>query len=1427
MQSLTAARFHDGISSWFDDNFDAPTDVQASSWPRIASGEHLLITAPTGSGKTLTAFLWSLNRFATGELVPGATRVLYISPLKALNNDIQRNLLTPLAALQASGSLPELRVQTRSGDTPQNERQRMLRRPPEILITTPESLFLLLTNRRGADALATVETVIVDEVHSIVDNRRGVQLMTSLERLVDVAGEFQRIALSATVRPLETVADYVGGYDADGRARKLAIIESTGNKVLDFHVRFPPEARAAADSGQPIWDPLSQAFRRHIDANTATLFFTNSRSLAEKVTFKLNEDLAGPLAYAHHGSLARDIRTTVESRLKAGELKAIVATSSLEMGIDIGHLDEVVLVQSPGSVAATLQRIGRAGHQVGETSVGSLYPTHALDFLEAAVLADAIAERDIEPLNTMTLALDVLAQIIVSCCAHSACRVSALFAQITRSRPYHSLGRDQFERVVEMLAGRYAGSRVRELKPRLHYDRIAQTVKAHKSALFALYNSGGTIPDRGYYKLRHAESGAELGELDEEFVWEAKTGQVFSLGTQNWQIQRITHNDVLVRQANPNTLAPPFWRSEVINRSYHFSARIGQFLEISEQHLAARHGNVLRQTLIDERGFDDVAADELLDFLERQRAATGGALPHQHHLLIEHVRTGPGGYKGPDDIAHLVLHTFWGGRLNRPWALAIEAAWRDRFNEDPEIHTDNNAISIQLRGNVEAAEVLGLVTSSNLQPLLRRSLEGSGFFGARFRECAGRALLLTRQRFDQRLPLWMSRLQAKKLMNHVAEYGDFPILLESWRTCLDDEFDLPELGRRLDDLADGIISWTSVSTSSPSPMASGLTFDAVSRYMYADDTPDRKAPSSLSDELIQSALANESLRPKISADTVASFVSKRQRLDEDYQPATPEEWQDWLKERILIPESEASELMIEQGQGRWLEADDRRWLTHRESHPALSRTGWFESIDDPVDELAELVDARDTRALCLEILSFYGPLTQAEIDRILPGVPADLLADDALIVGHLIADDEQLRFCDRDNFESLLRLQRASNRPLVEPRPASALTPFLAGWQGFGQAATDDTIADSLLKLRGYPANARVWLQDFCQARFPAFSDHQLDAAFTQQEMVWFGVAREQVTFGYPEDMELLTTPEAPSPVRSLFSDPGARYGFFQLADKQTESIDRFNESFWQAVWQAELYCDSLAALRQANLAGYSLGARPDAARPARSQRRHRGRLGKGWPGNWLLRPEEDDMTDPLTRLEDNKERARLLLDRYGMLCRELANREGGSVRWAALARALFAMELAGEVVAGYFFNGLSGPQFMTPAGLQSFQQQPRNLSFWLNANDPASPCGLGTGDDRVPARRPQNLLSYHEGELALTIENAGRRLFFHIESGHPDLDAVCEPLLHLARQHKRLTIETVNGDNVADSRYLSVLGRILVPRRDHRQMHFELRSSP
>ena len=1408
-------QFDPEIARWFAAAFRTPTDIQARSWPEIATGGHVLITAPTGSGKTLTAFLWAINAFATGASAPGATRVVYISPLKALNNDIRANLLGPIAELRerfatAHREFPALRVQTRSGDTEPSERQRMIRRPPELLITTPESLNLLLTTVRGRQALTTVEAVILDEIHSVAENRRGVQLMTGLERLAEIAGEFQRIALSATVRPLDTVAAYVGGFSAPGKRRQVTIVESRAKKAIDFRVRFPEAARTAADNGEKIWAPLSDSFKDIIASNRSTLFFTNSRRMAEKITWKLNDDAVAPLAYAHHGSLARDVRAQVETRLKDGDLRAIVATNSLEMGIDIGALDEVVLIQSPPSIASALQRVGRAGHRVGEVSRGTLFPSHAQDFLEAAVVAQAIAERDIEPLKPLANPLDVLAQILVSCTATEEWRTDALFELLTRAAPYATLAREQFDLVVEMLAGRYAGTRIRDLKPRLAFDRIRQTVKARKGATFALYTSGGTIPDRGYFTLRHADHGTAIGELDEEFVWESSVGQTFTLGTQHWRVQRITHNDVLVKPAPPKSAAPPFWRAENMNRSFHFSRRIGAFLRFANDALKQRRDEALAAELRS-RGFDDIAAEELVDYLKRQIDATGRDLPHIDHLLVEHVLSGPGGYTGPDREQQIVLHTTWGGRVNRPVALALEAAWRARFPGEADVHADNNAIVVQVKEEVDPALFLSLVTPANFEPLLRASLEGSDFFGARFRECAGRALLLTKRSFKRRMPLWMTRLQAKKLLTAVKPLTDFPIVLETWRTCLRDEFDLEAAFGVLERLAAGELDWSVATVAAPSPFAAGITFNQINRYMYADDAPERAVPSALSDDLIRQAVFDQSLRPVLTPAVIADFESRTMRTRRGYVPDGDAELAEWIKERVAIPQREWFA-------GVPVPADvDRRVVAGRAYlvHPEIALG------DDPVRQTAEM-------------LQFYGPRTAAQLEEALPfsdvdAILAELVEAETLVRGPLVGDDERIYFCDAENLETLIRFQRAAARPVFEARPAAQQAPFLAAWHGFG---TDGT--EHVDHLRGYAAPVAYWLDDALIPRLGTDAFERLET----EGVRWRGHGKEAVLVGLDEDLELVPPAAADDDADplALFRDPRARYTFNQLLDESGQDPETFNAAFWDAVWQGRIAADSFHPLVAGRARSFRLhaGHVPKQAAPAspRSSRRMRTRLrarasgvALGWPGTWYRVPQSPPASDAVERLEEAKERSRILLDRYGIVTRELANREGGVLRWSALFPALRVMELSGEAVSGLFFDTFSGPQFALPQAVRQLERlSAAEQTFWISALDPVAPCGLGAGLDGLPQRRHGNHLGYCEGRLAVVSESFARRLTIHLDADDPGLDALLPNLARLCAARKRLATETINGEPARGSPYLAVLSRHLSTVADHKGVYLETR---
>ena len=1441
--------FEPAVQNYFTDNFASPTPVQTQSWPLIAQRKHVLITAPTGSGKTLTAFLWALNKYASGELKPGVTSVLYVSPLKALNNDIQKNLLAPLEALQSNNDFPRISVQTRSGDTPQNERQRMLRRPPEILITTPESLSLILTSVRGRQMLGHVDTVILDEVHSIAGNRRGVQLLCALERLCWMGLEPQRIALSATVKPLKSIAAQVAGFSAANERRPIEIVRADQQKLIDFQVKLPDGALEVAAHGKKIWEPLTDAFKERLRANNSTLFFTNSRRLAEKITLKLNQDSAAPLAYAHHGSLAKDIRHAVEQKLKAGDLRAIVATSSLEMGIDIGSLDEVVLIQSPPSVSASLQRIGRSGHNVGETSVGTLFPTHAHDFLEAAALSRAINARDIEPLEVARNPLDLLAQLVIATTASEDWDVDELYTMLCRAAPYADLRRDHYDHVIEMLAGRYAGMRIRELHPRITFDRLENRIRATRGAVMAYYSSGGTIPDRGYFKLRHASSGQVIGELDEEFVWEATIGQTFNLGTGHWQIHRITHNDVLVNPAPSNVMAPPFWRSESVNRDFHFSSYIAGVLDDAERSLLERRGDALAEQLMNKSGFDHASAEALVDYLERQREHSG-PLPGRNQIVLEQINTGPAGYRSSGGEKQLIIHTFWGARVNRPFGLALGDAWHKHFGEPPELQADNDAIIVQLTRDIDPRELMSLITPDNVTLHLRDALEGSDFFGARFRECAGRALLLTRKKFNQRLPLWMTRLQSKKLLAATKVLTDFPILLEAWRTCLEDEFDLQNLQHVLEELQDGDISWRWVTSASPSPFAANLSWNQINQYMYADDTPESSGRSNLDDSLLESAFADQ---PSVSRDVIQQFIEKRQRLHPDYAPEDIAEWLEWIKERVLLPVEELSEDAIAQLEAQLGELSEnqrlcklvdgeRTWLCHAEHAHSIAECFELKTTLPPGQDRnaarranSRYLDSRDADLLTQEILSFYGPLTKNELARILPkaALASAITAaedDDYLVQGKLVSDETAHQYCDVENFEILLRFQRRANRPALQPLAVSRWPGWVAHWQNAGAASPED----ALVSLRGYSAPVKIWLDELLPARLAPDENHSsaLTQSFQSLDMGWVGTGTERICINYAEDISTHLSSQTESLGSELdlskrFTDPRARYPFTALVDAGKETAEEVNKALWGAVWAGQISSDSLDTLAKAQRANYRLSGHSSSRRARRVS----------WPGNLqllsatsALEPQQHQQEqDPLAELENAKHVVRNLLDRYGIVCRELANREltnGGfqRFRWRDLFSALRVMELSGEVVAGAFFEKLSGPQFATPSALRTFGEDFRTRDVWLSALDPMSPSGMGIDwpEHSLPHRRVGNHMALVRGELALFSENSGARLNFLQGPDTKASQKACNLLTNLCRTVPRIALKEINSQPARKSPYLKILEQHFDVHGDHKGLFLE-----
>ncbi len=1445
--------FHPLIRKWFSERMETPTDIQARAWPVIAAGGHALVTAPTGSGKTLTAFLWAINQLVTGAWGPGQTRVLYVSPLKALNNDIRRNLIAPLeelgAVFRAAGEgFPELCVLTRSGDTPAEERRRMGRRPPEILITTPESLNILLTSRQGRAMLAGVATVILDEIHAVVGTKRGTHLITAVERLVRLSGEFQRIALSATVKPVAAVAAFVGGFRLRGdprtpryEKREVNVVRSRQKKRSAVCVVFPSGAGEGLGEGSR-WPLLAEEFRQVVREGRSTLLFANSRRTVEKVTRLINEGGPAELAYAHHGSLSREIRLAVEQRLKSGELKAIVATSSLELGIDIGELDRVILIATPPSISAAIQRIGRSGHGVGATSRGLLYPTHGQDFLSAAVCARGIIRQDIEPIRPVECPLDVLAQVIVAMTAVEMWAIDELFAFLRTCAPYRRLSRRQFDLVLEMLSGRYADTRIRELKPRLFLDRIDNTVRGREGALRLLYLAGGTIPDRGYYDLRVEETLSKIGELDEEFVWERRVGDTFTLGTQVWRIRRVTHNSVEVAPVEARPGIVPFWRAEGMNRDFHFSERILLLLEALNDRL---DDPALPEELRRDYFLDEGAAGELISHLRRQREATRADLPHRRHLLVEH-------FDDPlntSDRKQVILHTLWGGRINRPFALALRAAWEEKYRYHLEVFPNDDCILLMLPHAFSAADLTGLVTPENIERLLRQTLETTGFFGARFRENAGRALLLPRADFRRRLPLWLNRLRAKKLLDAVLPYPDFPLLLETWRTCLKDEFDLENLTRLLDELHAGQIRVTETRTAAASPFAGGLIWRQINTHMYEDDTPVSGKPSSLSGELLREVLFSSRLRPRIPAALAASLRLKLQRTAPGYAPRSTEDLLDWVKERIFIPPDEWQELTaaIERDQ----EIAPAEALAPLASKIAAIRLpGTAADGVCSVEQLGRIgaafsgdpdgVQARDLLTgaplavtavrpgaavgrvrprfrpeaqeesplaeIVLPWLSFFGPiriaalgealgLAPAVLDRILAG----LAEAQEVVVDFLTEQAPDLEVCERENLETLLRMMRRQRRPAFQPLPIDRLPLFLAAWQGLtAPGDREEDLPARLDRLLGYPAPADAWEKEILPARLAPYRTAWLDSLMQTSGLVWFGCGTGRIGFAFPDDLELFRDrPDAageaaaaagqgkPDEIAALLPGAVGRYSLLEIARHAASDSRAVTEKLWDLAWQGRVTNDSFATVRQGVLTDFA----PADLRTEREQRPSRSAYNR-WAatrpltGNWYAIADRGSDRDPIDEAELVKDRVRQLLGRYGILFREILANELAPLQWGRTFRALRLMELSGEILSGYFFAEIPGVQFISPEAFRFLKEPlPEDTPFWLNAADPASLCGirLEALKGGLPSRLPSTHVVYRGKSPALISYRNGASLEFLAAPDDPrlpDVLAFCGVLL-------------------------------------------------
>jgi ATP-dependent Lhr-like helicase len=1330
VQDHGLADFSEATRAWFGSAFAGPTPAQAQAWAAIGRGEHTLVIAPTGSGKTLAAFLWAIDRLAR-EPAPAdprrRCRVLYISPLKALAVDIERNLRSPLAGVSHAAHRlglpePDIRVAVRTGDTAADERRKLATRPPDIMITTPESLFLMLTSQ-ARETLRSVQTVIVDEVHALAGSKRGAHLALSLERLDALRTSSgpgpgaqlppaQRIGLSATVRPPEEVATFLGG------ALPVRIVAPPSEKRLDLRIVVPVEdmadlageaphqprpvrvpmadgrvARAPADTppesqgGDParqhsIWPHVEERVLDLIESHRSTIVFANSRRLAERLCARLNDlaaeraaaalhdggegaaprsprvndDYSRPpaelmgqaggtagappvVARAHHGSVSRRERSQIEEALKAGTLPAVVATSSLELGIDMGAVDLVIQVESPPSVASGLQRTGRAGHHVGDVSRGIFFPKYQGDLVQSTVVTQRMRAGQIEELRMPRNPLDVLAQQIVAMTAMDSWDVGELEQLVRRAAPFSGLTRPVLDAVLDMLAGRYPSEDFAGLRARLIWDRTAGALTGRPGSQRIAVSNGGTIPDRGLFGVFLAGAGADgatgttrggrhsrrVGELDEEMVYESRVGDVFVLGATSWRIEDITADQVLVSPAPGQPGRLPFWKGDAPGRPAELGAAIGAFTrelgEVTAEQATAR---------LRDEGLDKLAAANLLAYLGEQRKATG-YLPDDRTLVLERFRDELGDWR-------LVLHSPYGSRLHAPWALAIAARLRERYGgmDVQVIHTDDGIVIRVPDADDPPPAGIAALDPDEVEQLITAELGASALFASRFRECAARALLLPRRQPGRRTPLWQQRQRSAQLLAVASQYGTFPVVLETMRECLQDVFDVPGLTALLRDVAARRIRLVEVETQAGSPFARSLLFRYVGAFMYEGDAPlaERRAQalaldSALLAELLGQAELRELLDPLVveeteremqrlapgracqDAEAVADMLRALGPLTTDevaHRSADPREAPGWLAS--LAAQRRVLELRIA-GEQRWAAIEDAGRL--RDALGVALPVGVPDAFTEPVpDPLRDLV---------LRYARTHGPFGAAAVAgryglgvAVVTGALRRLAADGVLTEGDY-DPSEGTGWCEAGVLRMLRRRCLAKLRKEVEPAPPSAFAAFLPGWQRADRAAAagsagraarparTDAVYEVVAQLAGAAVPASALETLVLPGRVPGYSPALIDELTSAGEVVWAGAGGLPGGDGWiilapagiaplllPEPGEITMTPVHEAALRAL--DGGGALFFRGIADRVAASLadqsvggrtsrDRdVASAIWDLVWAGRLTNDTLAPLR-------------------------------------------------------------------------------------------------------------------------------------------------------------------------------------------------------------------------------------------------------
>jgi len=1483
------ARFSPATRRWFSGAFAAPTPVQQAAWQAIVRGEHALVIAPTGSGKTLAAFLTAIDtlfQVRTSQPAPTretTTRILYISPVKALAADVQRNLNLPLAGVYAERQAlnePEitLNIGMRSGDTPNAERARLLRRPPDILITTPESLFLMLTSK-ARTTLKGVTTVIVDEVHAVAGSKRGSQLALSLERLDALLPKpAQRIGLSATVRPVERIAAFLGG------CQPVQVVNPAANRTLHLTIEVPVEDMtdiASADNltddvtsaSGSIWPHIEARILQQVMAHRATLVFVNSRGLAEKLTARLNarylaqqataevqdaertvdDDL---IARSHHGSVSKEQRGEIEAALKQGRLRCVVATSSLELGIDMGPVDLVVQVGSPLSVASALQRVGRAGHQVGGVSTGILFPRTRRDLLDSAVIIESMRAGQLDALAPPRNPLDILAQQTLAAVAMDPLQADEWYAQVCRADPFRTLSRRLFDATLDMLAGKFPSDAFAQLRPQLVWDRLSGMLTARPGAQHLAVTSGGTIPDRGMFSVILPEGEEQagsrrVGELDEEMVYESRVNDIITLGATSWRIQKITHDQVQVVPAPGRPARLPFWRGEGVGRSADSGASLGMFLR---QLNAASPDDAQQQ--LHALGLDARAVTNLLTLLAEQRAATG-VLPDDRTLLIERCRDEIGDWR-------VILHSPWGKRVNAPWALAIAARIQQRMGIDASVAASDDGIVARFpasEGHLPAADLFRFDADSLTQEVTQ-SVGQSALFAARFRECASRALLLPRRNPGKRSPLWQQRLRAGQLLEVARQFDDFPILIETARECLQDVYDLPALHQLMEKLALDQIKMVEVTTEHPSPFAAPLLFGYVAEFIYASDAPQAERRASLlalDSNLLGELLGQTSKRDLLAPDVVEQVEKELQRFDTRYHAQHAESLIDLLRDlgplsladiaaRFSGNDTQIKEALAQFSAARRIIpvilAGELRWAVIEDAARLRDALSVVLPDDLPatflVPQAAPLPDlinryARTHTLFNAQQLATHFGLGVAVVNEVL----FTLLQQGSLLNMGTVADKSETEWVSSDIFKRLRLRSLQSAREATRPVSPTAWGSLLLERHGLLSAQREELSGTNGLlrvieQLAGVPLPASLWESQILRARIVDYQPAMLDELLANGEVIWCGhkalgqsdgLISFHLTEFADETLPVIDTTQPLTSIQQATIDALSRGGSWfvheimaQMENEETHPTE-INDALWQLVWQGYVSSDSWIAVRGLLTTPVMTRSRPTRSLRTRfGQRLSPGALPARRPavnmlaGRWSrIRRQEITPARLGLSLAEN------LLDRYGVITRGCAVSEQIPGGFPALQPVLRGMEDAGRLLRGQFVAGAGGAQFAdqpTIERLRVLADNPETLTeaVALSALDPANPFGAMLSwpvhaSGIRPTRRQGGRVVIAGGALILYLTPAGKELLTFSEEPARLQTAVAVLGMALKRDKSAsFTLETVDGEPVMQSSLLNAL---------------------